>query len=341
MDTKNKIMIIGGHGKVGQYITKALKHYNLILVGRNKDKIKSFLKKEQIKAETCSMDIHNIDFTKLNGVGWVIVCVDQEDTKLVEYCDSHGIDYMDVTANSEYIEKIQHLKLLGRSRILLGVGLAPGLTNLLAEKFILKYPLADTIKIEIILGLGEKHGDAAIQWTLDNFLKSYRHKTLGYIRPFIQKSTIRAGQKRLGTYNFNFVDQHMLNLKYKDKTFTTYLGFDQSIATDLIYRANQIRLLGLLKYKAVYRTAEAILRNPKFGTDFFMVAVQSKGKTISAWGHDEGRFTGLIAAEVAKRMATMDLKNGLLSISDIISVEDVADNELFELTLNGVFTTQL
>lgn len=333
MDMKNKIMIIGGHGKVGQYITKELKQYSLILAGRNKDKIKSFLKKEKIQAEICSMDIHNINFTELNGVGWVIVCVDQENTKLVEFCDAQGIDYMDVTANSEYIEKIQQLKLRRKSKILLGVGLAPGLTNLLSEKFALMYPAADTINIELILGLGEKHGDAAIQWTLNNFLKSYSHKTLGYIRPFTQKSAIYTGQKSLATYNFNFVDQHMLNLKHKDKTFTTYLGFDQSIVTDLIYRANKLRLLGLLKYRTVYRIAEAILKNPKYGTDIFIVAVQSGEKTIRAWGHDEGRFTGLIAAEAAKRMATMDLKNGLLDISDVIRVEEVAEKESFGLTL--------
>lgn len=333
MDTKNKIMIIGGHGKVGQSITKELQHYPLILAGRSKDKIRSFLDKEKIQAEICSMDIHHIDFTKLNGVGWVIVCVDQENTKLVEFCDAHGIDYMDVTANSEYIEKIQQLKLQGTSRILLGVGLAPGLTNLLAEKFIMMHPSADTINIEVILGLGEKHGEAAIQWTLDNFLKGYSHKTLGRIQPFTQKSAILTGKKRLGTYNFNFVDQHMLNLKYKGKTFTTYLGFDQSFATDVIYMANKFRLIRLLKYKRIYRMAESILRNPKYGTDIFMVTVQSGETSIRAWGHDEGRFTGLIAAEAAKRMATMELKKGLLDISDVIQVEEVADNKLFGLTV--------
>ncbi len=333
MDLKKKIMIIGGHGKVGQYITKGLKRYNLILVGRNEDKIKRFLNQEKIQAETCSMDIHNIDFTKLNGVGWVIVCVDQANTKLVEFCDAHEIDYMDVTANSEYIEKIQQLKLRGTSKILLGIGLAPGLTNLLAEKFVRMYPQADTINIELILGLGEKHGDAAIQWTLDNFLKRYRHKTLGYIRPFTQKSAIHTAQKSLGTYNFNFVDQHMLNRKYKDKTFTTYLGFDQSAATSFIYMMNKLRLLELLKYKPVYHIAEGVLRNPKYGTDLFMVTVRSGETCISAWGHDEGRFTGLIAAEVAKRMAAIDLENGLLGIADVICLEEVTDNELFGLTL--------
>lgn len=334
MELKKKIMIIGGHGKVGQYITRELKHYNLILVGRNEDKIKRFLNKEKIQAKTCSMDIHKIDFTKLDDVGWVIVCVDQTNTKLIEFCDTHGMDYMDVTANSEYIERIQQLKLRGTSKILLGVGLAPGLTNLLAEKFIIMHPSADTINIELILGLGEKHGNAAIRWTLDNFLKSYEHKTLGYIRPFTQKNAIYTGEKNLRTYNFNFVDQHMLNRKYKDKTFTTYLGFDQSIVTKVIYMANKLRLLKLLKYKPIYHVAEEVLRNPIFGTDLFIATVQSGENAISAWGHDEGRFTGLIAAEAAKKMATKELNSGLLGISDVIRIEDVANDELFGLKLH-------
>ncbi|WP_099204005.1 saccharopine dehydrogenase NADP-binding domain-containing protein [Scatolibacter rhodanostii] len=337
MNTTGKIIIIGGHGKVGQYITRELKQYNLILVGRSRDKIKNFLDNEKIQAEICIMDIDNLDFTKLNGVRWVIVCVDQENTKLVEFCDSHDIDYMDVTANSEYIEKIQQLKLRGKSKILLGIGLAPGLTNLLAEKFVKLYPSAEKISIEIILGLGEKHGDAAIQWTLDNFLKSYSHLALGLVRPFTQKSSIdteQAGEKNLKTYNFNFVDQHMLNLKYTDKIFTTYLGFDQPFATGLIYGANKLKLLGLLKYKPFYRMAQSALKSPKFGTDIFMVAVKSGNKILYARGHDEGRFTGLMAAKAARQMETLNLQNGLLDISDVIDIEEVKNNESFGLTLS-------
>ncbi len=332
MNRKDKIMIIGGHGKVGQYITRALKSYNLVLVGREEKKIKGFLDKEKIQAEVYEIDIDNIDFAKLRNVSCVIVCVDQESTRLVEFCDQHTIDYMDITANSEYIEKIKQLQLKGTSRILLGVGLAPGLTNLLAERFVSRYPSVETIELRLVLGLGERHGDAAIKWTLDNFLKSYSHKTLGEISPFKLKSTVKSEQKKLQTYNFNFVDQHMLNQKYLNKKFTTYLGFDQSSITTLIYIAKKIGLLSLLKLKKVYQIAETFLRNPKFGTDVFIVSVKSGEKVLVASGHGEGRFTGLIAAEVAKRLLTIDLKKGILEISNIISIDEVAQNELMGLT---------
>ena len=201
-----KIMIIGGHGKVGQSITKELKNYCLILAGRNEEKMKRFIQKEQLKAEICVMDILHIDFALLQNVGWIIVCVDQENTLLVEYCDKNGIDYMDVTANSEYIDKIRRLELNGTSKILLGIGLAPGLTNLLAEQ---------------------------------------------------------------------------------------------------------------------------LLRNPKFGSDIFIVSIQSGKKSLYAWGHDEGRFTGLIAAESAKRMADSTLKKGIMEISDIMTAEEIINNVCF------------
>ncbi len=104
MNVKNKIMIIGGHGKVGQSITRALKDLNLILVGRNEEKMRNFLTKENIQAQTRTMNIDSIDFTALQDVFCVIVCVDQDSTTLVQYCDKHGINYMDVTANSEYVK---------------------------------------------------------------------------------------------------------------------------------------------------------------------------------------------------------------------------------------------
>lgn len=333
MNPDRKIMIIGGHGKVGQSITKELKNYSLILAGRNEEKMKRFIQKEQLKAEICVMDILNIDFALLQNVGWVIVCVDQENTLLVEYCDKNGIDYMDVTANSDYIDKIRKLKLKGTSKILLGIGLAPGLTNLLAEKFVQMYPTEKYIDIQLILGMGEKHGDAAIKWTLDNFTKNYSHIIHGNMKPFTKKSKVESMQKQFYTFNFNFVDQHMLNNKFKDKIFTTYLGFDQSIITVFLYWANKLGFLRLLKYKKIYKMAEQLLRNPKIGSDIFIVSIQSGKKSLYAWGHDEGRFTGLIAAESAKRMADPTLKKGILEISDIINIEDIEDNDLFQLTL--------
>ena len=331
MNVKNKIMIIGGHGKVGRSITRALKDHHLILVGRSKEKMRDFLAKENIQAETRTMNIDSIDFTALQDVFCVIVCVDQDSTTLVQYCDKHGINYMDVTANSEYIEKIQQLPLSGNSNILLGVGLAPGLTNLLAENFVQKHPSAKDIEIQLILGLGEKHGDAAIKWTLDNFIKDYSHKALGKLRPFTKKSSVMIHGKRLRTYNFNFVDQHMLNRAYPDKYFTTYLGFDQSFVTSFIYGLKKIGLLQLLHVKNIYSITETFFRNPKFGTDVFIASVLAQGHVLCAMGQDEGRFTGLIAGEVAKRFVSMDLKGGMLGIADVIGLDEVIENEMFGL----------
>lgn len=324
-------MIIGGHGNVGQYITRELKDYDLILVGRNKDKIKKFLDQENIQAEICVMDVHHMDYSKLEQVSCVIACIDQENTKLVHYCDKHSIDYMDVTANSDYINKIMQLKLSNTSRILLGVGLAPGLTNLLAETLIHTHPEIKKVDIQVILGLGERHGDAAIQWTLDNFIKNYRHRTLKDMKPFMRKSKLNASEKKLVTYNFNFVDQHMLNQKYENKSFTTYLGFDQSIITSFLHGAKKLGLLNSLKNKRVYHIAENFLKNPKFGTNIFIASAQSGEHALTVSGQDEGKFTGLIAAEVAKRFVTSNLQKGLLGISDVIGLKEVVHNEAFGL----------
>jgi len=123
----------------------------------------------------------------------------------------------------------------------------------------------------------------------------------------------------------------MLNRAYPDKCFTTYLGFDQSLVTSLIYGLKKIGFLQLLRVKNIYGIIEMFFRNPKIGTDVFIASILSQGHVLCAMGQDEGRFSGLIAGEVAKRFVSMDLKGGLLGIADVIGLEEVVENERFGL----------
>ncbi len=39
----------------------------------------------------------------------VIVCLDQTDTQFVEQCQKLGIDYLDISANSDFLKKVNLL----------------------------------------------------------------------------------------------------------------------------------------------------------------------------------------------------------------------------------------
>ncbi|WP_375578502.1 saccharopine dehydrogenase NADP-binding domain-containing protein [Marivirga tractuosa] len=171
MSTKN-ILIIGGYGKVGSIISKHLAQYfpnRIIVAGRNLKKAKQLSKTLRNGVIPYQIDISNPkNFEILGEVSLVIMCIDQENTDFVSLCINKEIHYVDITANQEFIEKTELLHNRAKQKnitIALSVGLAPGITNLLAQHCVLKSPNSNLIDIFILLGLGEKHGEAAYRWT--------------------------------------------------------------------------------------------------------------------------------------------------------------------------------
>ncbi|WP_433476707.1 hypothetical protein ACQPZP_06410 [Spirillospora sp. CA-142024] len=79
---------------------------------------------------------------------------------------ARGVHYVDVSASREVLAGIAKLDRLATERsatAVLSVGLAPGITNLLAREF----GGAD-LDIGVLLGSGERHGPSAVEWTLDS-----------------------------------------------------------------------------------------------------------------------------------------------------------------------------
>ncbi len=197
---RDKIMVIGGHGEVGSVIVRALRNEHLVLAGRSQQKMNAFLEHEKINAEIRVLDIETFDISRLDDVRLLIVCVDQKTTRLINYCIEQEIDYLDVTANTDFIQTAKSIPHVGKSRILLGVGLAPGLTNVLAESLLHSHPQNAAINIHIILGLGDHHGDAAIHWTLDNMIHPYIISGQESIRPLTHKLRVSGVNRKYKTY---------------------------------------------------------------------------------------------------------------------------------------------
>lgn len=84
----------------------------------------------------------------------------------------------------------------------LSVGLAPGLTNLLVKAARDRCPEATGFRIGVLLGLGDSHGPAAIDWTL---------RSLGPLRPEDILPLRFGGDRRaVPSIPFDFSDQHAL-----------------------------------------------------------------------------------------------------------------------------------
>src|SRR5690606_41195867 len=78
-----------------------------------------------------------------------------------------GIRYVDITATMPIIRQISRLDTTAHrygATAALSVGVAPGLTNLLAHQCLDQLPSARTVDISLLLGMGGDHGAGSLRW---------------------------------------------------------------------------------------------------------------------------------------------------------------------------------
>lgn len=347
-----KILIVGGYGAVGQVISTTLGNLfpgEVIVAGRNFQKAKELSSEMDQKVMPLELDITSIskDDERLMNVSLVIMCIDQKNTHFVTQCIQRGIHYIDITANYEFLSKIESLNDEAKkydSTVVLSVGLAPGITNLLAKhckSMIQDMRYAD---IYIMLGIGEEHGEAAIRWTFEDlndqfFIKEEEEKK--QVRSFEDgKQTIFPG--RLGkrtAYRSNFSDQHVIPKTLKIDSASTRMCFDSALMTWLYALLKKSGLSRLLKLKIVQNFLIKLLKLFRFGSDQFVVKVEAGSNRkqgalyeCSISGNGEGNIAGLVAAQVAEKLYTSSFAFGVFHIEQLFNplefIESLSGNGL-------------
>lgn len=123
-----------------------------------------------------------VDGELLKRTRLVVMCLDQQDTPFAEACLRSGTHYVDVSANGEYFRLLQSLGDTAaglEGTAVLSVGPATGLSNLLSLKAVIELDTCERISIAIMLGLGDSHGQAALEWTVDSLGSSFERVEQG------------------------------------------------------------------------------------------------------------------------------------------------------------------
>lgn len=233
---KTSVIIVGGYGKVGKLIAVNLlrsHQYTVGVAGRDQDKATSTAMGVGNLANGVQFDLEEFgpyEKDVQSNYEVVFVCMDQKITDFAAYCISQSMTYLDITADAIFLNRIKKLHPYAehhRALALVNVGLCPGLTNLMAKELIERNPRTDEVRTGIMLGLGEKHGKATIQWTLDNLIYDFNFDHIR-IQSFIPKKRFRFSNdnKQRNAYRFNFSDQQSLKESYPLKEFSTWLCFD-------------------------------------------------------------------------------------------------------------------
>lgn len=329
---KGKILIVGGYGAVGSFIAECLMKmypHQVIIAGRSFSKAQEKAEQFQNKVIPQQLDVNNSkDLSILNDVELVIMCLDQQNTDFVEHCISKGISYIDISADYQNLQKIEKLHCLAeqnKTTVVLSVGLAPGITNLLAQYVVSQMENIESIDIFVLLGLGEKYGDYAYRWTFDNVDSNYTlkiHDEEKVIKSFTQPlKTNLLGDRNF--YLFNFSDQHVLLNTLDVPKAQTRMAFDVEWFTELTAFLRKLRITKLFRNKKVQDLAIQSFKNFPMGTDVFGVKVIGKNKNgnskgVNVTGNNEGRITASVAAEIAILILNGNLPKGVFHSHQLV-----------------------
>ncbi len=341
-DREGKILVVGGYGGVGCTISERLSVEfpgRVIVAGRSLEKARQFSAELDQMVFPLELDIHNGEVAEgiLDEVALVVMCVDQKETNFVEACIQRGIHYVDITAGDEFLLSVEGLdqeaKLSG-STIVLSVGLAPGLTNLLASYTKTKVEDADHIDIFIMLGFGEEHGEAAVRWTVGNLASEFwiqEGDELRKTRSFLEsKETVFPdGLGRRKGYRFNFSDQHVIKRTLNLRSASTWLCFDSTLTTGLLAASARVGALRLLRQPWMQELMVNLMRSIRFGSDIFVIqarAYKDLGDELPTFestirGYGEGRGTGIVASRVVDLMCRNGFPSGVFHLEQVIEPE--------------------
>lgn len=341
-----KILIIGGYGNVGRIIANELgKRFprQVIVAGRNYQKAKEFSLELGQQVIPMALDISRVSANDklLDEVGIVIMCLDLANIEFVRQCIQRRIHYIDISASYSILSQIEKLNKeaeVAKATVVLSVGLAPGLTNLLTKHCQSKLPDVTHADIYILLGMGDMHGDAALQWTLQNLNGEFTVRDHGGTQ---RVKSFEDGKKtvfpdRLGkrtAYRFNFSDQHVLPQTLNLKSVSTRLCFDSALMTSLLAVVKKIGVSRLLTLKGVERLLISLLKRLHVGSAELVVKVDGGNLSeqgvlyeCSLRGDFEGRVTGLVAAKVAEKLLLSSYPVGVFHIEQLFTLHEFLEN---------------
>ncbi|WP_280239032.1 sugar nucleotide-binding protein [Nocardia abscessus] len=280
------VLVLGGYGAVGAHLVRLLRADGIAALAAGRDAARA----DRV------VDLTTMDgfATALAGVSMVVNCSGFEDVRLAAECAQRGLPFVEISATSEYVQALEHVD----GPIVLGVGLAPGLTTLLAVDALASG--AGPVDIMIGLGSGEPHGPAATAWTYrlmgQHFPDPDGTGIRNFTRPRYFTIPEEAGYKPFPALRADFADQHRLTREFAVPV-RTYLRLDSRLAT--------AGLAGLTWAPAL--RALAPQRMP--GSDRWVVLARTAtGSTLWATGRGQSLATAAVAAtpveEITRRRIT-------------------------------------
>jgi hypothetical protein len=297
-----RVMVLGGYGAVGARIVGQLQASGAVVVttGRDPTRVDRVVDLREPGLGALR--------TALSDVDVVINAAGVEDPALAALITRYGVAMVDITATTSYVTALERLD--PPQPVLLSVGLAPGLTNLLAAAVHAAAP--GPVDLAVLLGAGERHGAAALAWSYGLLGRRFGDPAAdGLVRNYTRPRRFdlpEHGRRRL--YRADFSDQHTLT-RDLGVPVRTWFGLDSRLAT---------AALATLTWVPGASSAPRGLHLP--GSDRWVVLARADDGT-SRWasGRSQAHATAVVAATAAR--AASGLPPGIHHLHRVLALGDI------------------
>jgi hypothetical protein len=322
------VLVIGGYGAVGSVVCERLAEAipgRVVPAGRNLDAARALARRiGSPRAVRVDLADPATLVAALDGVGLVVLAVEPGDDRVARACLARGVSLVDVSASREQLEATERLDEVARdagAAAVLSVGVAPGLTNLLARRAHDLVGGAQEIDVAVVLGGGEAHGADAIRWTVD-----------GLVGPQPDggaRQVLLPGLGRRTVHPFGFSDQHTLRRTLDVPHVTTRFALDSRPLTASVFGARRAGVLHAFRGERGRRTLASVFAAVHVGGDRFALAATARHGDrevqVSLVASGQGRVTGLVAAEVALAVLAGHVASGVRHVEQVDGLADLPE----------------
>ncbi|MER5995463.1 saccharopine dehydrogenase NADP-binding domain-containing protein [Streptomyces viridosporus] len=325
-----RILVVGGYGAVGAPVSQALSQWfpgRVLVGGRDGDRARQL---GGVRVDVTDPAAFRQSLDELKDVVAVVMCVEPPDAGVARVCFERGVHLVDIGATLRLLDDVAALHEVAAgtgATGVLSVGVAPGLTNLLARWAHEAVGGAERIDLTVLLGAGEAHGADAVRWTVENLARSARGTALRVPMPGYGVRT---------AHPFPFSDQHTLPRTLEVGQVTTRLCLDSAPMTTALFAARRPA-----RHPAVRRALTASFRHIHLGGDGFAVRADAhRGPHHAAYaltGQKQSRVTALVAAYATRELLTASLPTGVHHIEQLPALSQLPE----QLAEHGVALHQL
>lgn len=354
-----KVLVVGGYGVTGGYVVKELlrsSNKKILIAGREIQKAEAMCKRD-VRLSALKLDIYDqATYHIPPSVSVVVMCVTPQNNAFAIHCIQQGIHYIDISPSPNVTMQLEELDALAIERgvtCVLGVGIAPGLSTLLANALINDADSVSGIKLSLMLGLGDKHGADGVKWMLDNLQSPFaitKDGTAMQVKPFMKRMSTpfpKVVGKR-SAFLFPLSDAHILTRMHHPDHIATYFTYNSRPITHVVHWLKRLGVFGGLRWQKVYKMYDSLFKfslklMEKFYNDAYAIYVQAdyakKDQMISKqaciYGRNNPIITGSIAAYVAGALLTKEYPKGVYYMGELFELDEIYNKftELFHVEM--------